>query len=362
MHKRTLIVVFAALLCAVLSVSVFAADTDANKDAKFDQDAALMKFWNAPDDAVVGTVNGINITKRELLKTLWFWQAPSALQDMLTKKMIEQAADKADVNVTSSELYGKAGENIKRTGMSMSQYLAQVRLTKQRFLSGTKLNMMAEKCVQKQIQIPDSEYDQWIKARHILIRFPEDEKDEAKKDQAAKTKIDEIAAKLKAGEDFAKLADEYSQDPGNDVDGKKKGGDLGWFTRGRQVPEFEKAAFALKPGEVSEPVKTFYGYHLIKLDKVGKDATPQEKAELRQMILETKIPQEIGKWFSDLQSNSKMDNKLMQQPETPKPVVRPPAGRMTPPPPAPKPAINAPKPPANEEPDNLPPPPPPPAE
>jgi peptidyl-prolyl cis-trans isomerase C len=86
-----------------------------------------------------------------------------------------------------------------------------------------------------------------IHARHILLP------DEA----AAKAAL----ARVKGGEDFAKVATELSKDPGGE------GGDLGWFTKDRMVPEFSEAAFKLEPGQVSDPVKTQFGWHIIKVEE-----------------------------------------------------------------------------------------------
>jgi parvulin-like peptidyl-prolyl isomerase len=85
-----------------------------------------------------------------------------------------------------------------------------------------------------------------IRASHILVE---------KQSQAIK-----VQEELKAGADFKELARKYSTCPS----GKRGGGDLGQFGRGQMVKEFEVVAFALKPGQVSEPVKTKFGYHLIK--------------------------------------------------------------------------------------------------
>ena len=99
-----------------------------------------------------------------------------------------------------------------------------------------------------------------IKARHILIKVPAgaDEKawDEAKK------KAEDVKKRIEKGEDFGKVAKEISDDPGT----KGRGGELGYFSKGRMVPEFETAAFSLKPGTLSDPVKTIFGYHIIQVE------------------------------------------------------------------------------------------------
>ncbi|MFM2287499.1 MAG: hypothetical protein RL684_642, partial [Pseudomonadota bacterium] len=106
------------------------------------------------------------------------------------------------------------------------------------------------------------------RARHILITV---DAKAADGDAAAKAKAEQVLAEVKAGGDFAKLASKYSQDPGS----ARQGGDLGFTARGAFVKEFEAALYSLKKGEVSEPVKTQFGYHIIKLEDVqgGKAIT-----------------------------------------------------------------------------------------
>ncbi len=117
--------------------------------------------------------------------------------------------------------------------------------------------------------------EEQLKARHILFmtRGPDAEKQ-------AKVRADSLLAAIrKSGGDFAELARSFSQEPG----AATSGGDLGWFARGRMVKEFEEAAFALKPGEVSPVVRTQFGYHIIKLeDRRAPGITPFD--EVRDQI------------------------------------------------------------------------------
>lgn len=119
-----------------------------------------------------------------------------------------------------------------------------------------------------------------IQVAHIMVKSPKTATpEEAEK---AKAKIDEIYQQLKNGKDFAELAKEFSEDKGS----AKKGGELPWFGTGRMVPEFEVAAFRLKEkGDYSEPVKTQYGWHIIKkLDQKPIPSYDETKAELKARI------------------------------------------------------------------------------
>ena len=116
-----------------------------------------------------------------------------------------------------------------------------------------------------------------LRGRHILIKA-EKNATEAEK-QAARKKAEEVLIKVRAGGDFSALAVEFSDDPGS----KERGGNLGWFSRGQMAPEFEKAAFSLAPGGVSDIVETKFGYHIIKVEE-RKDPTLQPLDEVRGQI------------------------------------------------------------------------------
>ncbi len=111
-----------------------------------------------------------------------------------------------------------------------------------------------------------------IRVRHILIKGEREE---------ASEKIKEIKKRLKEGEDFEKLAKEFSQCPS-----KEKGGDLGFFKKGDMVPEFERAALRLKEGQISRPVRSRFGYHIIKLEERKESHIPPLE-EVRERIKRT---------------------------------------------------------------------------
>lgn len=133
-----------------------------------------------------------------------------------------------------------------------------------------------------------------VKAAHILV-----------KDQAT---ADKVYKEVQKGGDFAKLAAKYSMDPSN----KDRGGDLDWFTRDRMVPEFSQAAFALKKGEISKPVKTNFGFHIIKLEdrKTGQDFD-----EVKDRV-KMEVQRSIGtEYVAELRNKAKVEIKMEMPPE-----------------------------------------------
>lgn len=130
-----------------------------------------------------------------------------------------------------------------------------------------------------------------LRASHILVET----EDEAKN----------IHDRITKGEDFAKLAKELSKDQGSAA----KGGDLGYFGRGRMVPEFERAAMSLKPGEVSSPVRSRFGYHIIKLTDIKKGdqaSFDQSKAAIQKQLQGQKQKALLDTFIEKLRAESKI--------------------------------------------------------
>jgi len=142
-----------------------------------------------------------------------------------------------------------------------------------------------------------------VQARHILIKGGTTPDDDAK----AKAKAEDLVKQLKGGADFAELAKKNSQDPGSAV----RGGDLGWLVRGQTVKPFEEAAFSLKPKQISDPIKTQFGYHIIEvLDHQQPHLQTFEEA--RAQLADELRKQRVGTMMEDL--SDRAESALKKEP------------------------------------------------
>jgi len=229
------------------------------------------------------------------------------VEQLITQELLWQEAQRrefvADDNIVDQQL-----EQIKDGFDSPQAFLFKIQeggFTETSFREDVKQQLSVQRMVSQgialSISISDEEaasfyttnIDQMqqpveVRARHILIK-QESAKTEAQ--TTAKGEIEEILAEIRAGGDFAKLAMEHSQGPS-----ATQGGDLGFFGPGQMVPPFEKAAFALQPGEVSEVVQTQFGYHIIKLeDRRGGETAPLEDAadSIRAYLTQQRLQSEV---------------------------------------------------------------------
>jgi peptidyl-prolyl cis-trans isomerase C len=138
-------------------------------------------------------------------------------------------------------------------------------------------------------QVSGLKPEEEVRARHILV----DSKDKAR----------ELYEKLAHGTDFARLAKEYSKDPGS----KDQGGELGFFKRGQMVPPFEEAAFKLKKGEISEPFESQFGWHIVRVDDRRQRAAPPPFETVKDRVVASMIHQKAQQIATDLRGKAQIE-------------------------------------------------------
>ena len=238
----------------------------------------------APADPVVLTIGDEKITKSQ------FEQIVASLPAQ-QQQMLQTPAGKRQLAEQLGELKTLAHEARQRKIDQTPKVQAQIELQTDNILAGLVYQDLGnstspdETAVRAYYAEHKSEYEQ-VKARHILIRMKgsqvpprPDQKDLT--DEEALAKVKDLRAKIVAGGDFAALAKANSDDTGTG----EQGGDLGSFSKGQMVPEFDTAAFTLPAGKVSEPIKTQFGYHLILVDahetKSFEAVRPEIEAQMK---------------------------------------------------------------------------------
>jgi len=251
-----------------------------------------------------GTPEYQNVQARNLAYLVELVQLQQAAED-LGVKVTDADVDKLENQTIKSKFDGNRAEYekaLKKAGYTVEQYrrtaYTYAVLSSKIFDAVTKDVEVTEQDIlefytanQQQYGTPETRV-----VRHILIQ--EKKKDGSTDFAASKEKADEVYAQLKDGADFAALAKQLSADPGS----AKVGGKL-TITRGQTVPEFDKTAFELDTNELSKPVKTTYGYHIIQPLKDATKATVQPfdkvKAAIKTTLLQQKRNEAIQAWVED---------------------------------------------------------------
>lgn len=320
--------IFTLILCLMMTVSLIGCS--ANKKA-------------------VATVNGEKITLENYEKLLYLnkssmesyygsdiWSTEiekgktyedtlrdMVLQTMIGSEAIYQQAKKEDVLPKDDQIQQQIdsfNESIKNNGeyqeelkkMGINEEFLKFQFTRdlannnlqERFEKKAKISENEMKKYYKDNK--KSFYTDTVTASHILLKTQDDKGKElsAEKKKEAKKKVQEALAKVKSGEDFAKIAQKYSEDPS-----ASSGGQLGTFGRGQMVTEFEDAAFSMKPGQISDIVETQYGYHIIKVTgRVDKQETYNDvKGEIKKTLASEKYTKYVEKLKKDSTIEKKED-------------------------------------------------------
>jgi foldase protein PrsA len=231
--------------------------------------------------------------------------AREKLLDMLIDQKLQmKKAAELGISVSDDELNSEI-ENAKKyfdSEEKFNEFLKEQNMDLEYFKESTKRELIINKLTDKlagNVTVPDEEvkvyYDTHqnefisVKASQILL----DTKEEAEK----------ILQRVKAGEDFNELAKQNSKDPS----AKENSGELGYFKQGDMVEPFEKAAFALKPGEISDIVQTDFGFHIIKAEDRKLDKFEDVKEQLKTSMLTDKKNSEYDKLLEEMRKSAKIE-------------------------------------------------------
>ncbi len=291
---------------------------------------------------VIARVNGSPISQRQLDRSLMAMsqnqqqqnippQAKPAMEKEALKRLINlellYQESQAKNLIPNNEEVTQAVTQIKSrlpNEESFKQLLAKSLSTEEDFREEISRNLAIKRLIDQEIlptvEVPEEESKAFYqenkdkmkqaesaRARHILVKVDKDASPEV--EAAAKQKIEGYKKQIDEGEDFAELAKSGSEGPS-----AKNGGDLGFFTRGRMVPEFEKAAFGLdKPGQVSEIIKTQFGFHIIKLEEKRVERTiPFEEAQksISQHLKNQKMDVVIREYVDNLSRKAQVESEF----------------------------------------------------
>jgi parvulin-like peptidyl-prolyl isomerase len=281
-------------------------------------------------DTVVATVNGEPIRAGELIQASYEWFAATAVEELILERVIEQEARAQRVTVSNAEVEARYKQQLQNAesqvppGMSLDDFLKRNQFPPSRLFARIRSQLLVEKLVERQVNLDD-----FVEYSQLVIRIqgntPEQQEENT---PAAEAKAQEAYQKIKEGLDFAEAVKEYSEDPFS----KDRGGKMNWQNINFIVPDLRQKLQAMQPGEISEPFKMMGSYYIIRKERTGSQASPEEQQELREQAVRL----QIGEYIRQLQSKAKITNTIVQ-PYDPT-TAAPPGGPGGPRPPAPRPA------------------------
>jgi len=281
----------------------------------------------------------VSISRADLLD--WVFKGnpqmlSAPVQDLIRERAVAQAARKKGIALTETEIKSQLAKSIDSArqrfgpilqGKSDQQILAAFGVPARTLRRGVITSLLVEKMIRKEMEAKMGHkigQDDFVDASHLVVRVnpkPQDSAATEKAFEEGKTKIAGYLEEIKSGKiTFEKAAQQYSDDPT-----KFRNGKLGVLLRGQTLygEEFEKALFSLEPGRVSEPIRSPSGWHLLRVDRPGKDIPTAERDQTLENSLRGRVPQ----YVAQLVSEAKVTNTIPSPPTNPMmmPGNRPPA-------------------------------------
>jgi foldase protein PrsA len=263
----------------------------------------------------VAKVGDEKITQDQLTDAMQTQYGATVLTSLITNSVINQEAKKQNVTVTTKEIDAEVDAQAEQYGGTdaLESALKSSNMTMADFKDSVKTYIQTQKLMEPTLEITEaklkayfkenkSTYDtaKQVKASHILVE-----------DKATATKVKKL---LDNGGDFAKLAKKYSTDSSNADDG----GNLGYFAKADMDENFSDAAFSMEKGEISSPVKSSYGYHIIQVTgvKAAKKATYADvKDKVREAYVTEQMNANYATWIQQLEADYKIENTLTDSSE-----------------------------------------------
>lgn len=260
---------------------------------------------------------------KEILREALDMMVEEKLQLQQGKKMNLEVDDSAvdaaikDIEVKNGLAEGQLAVMLEAEGRSIESYKNHIReqilVSKiTQFELGSRVNISGKKIAK---YYHDNQKDFWepgkARVKHILI-LSEKGSPEYKRKQKYE-RIKNILAEVKGGKDFAEAAKEYSEDIS-----ASSGGDVGFVEKGKMVPEFEKAVYSLREGEISDVVETEYGYHIIKVEEIQKGRTlplKEVKNKIQYILAGKKQKSAFEDWMKELRKSAFIEISLSEDPE-----------------------------------------------
>lgn len=266
----------------------------------------------------------VTITRDEAVDWLFKDKQPivlNAIEVKIREMVVKHEAKKRGIVATPEEVAAKTAESLTTArqslqvdkSMSDKKLLEMVGYREESLKRGVVISLLLEKILDKQMEAKFGHKlgpADFVDASHILVKVQvTNPTDKDKLFEEARKKIQGYADDIKSGKiTFEAAAQQYSDDPS-----KFQKGSLGVFMRGSMVPEFDKAAFELEPGKLSEPVRTVYGWHLIKVNRQGKDTTGPERANVVKRYQQSNMQTELSKLVAQAKV---VNNVAPKQPTT----------------------------------------------
>jgi peptidyl-prolyl cis-trans isomerase SurA len=247
------------------------------------------------------------------------------LERLIEKKLLEQDAERRKVRVSDEELEAAIGQYLRQRGLSKDQLyvqLARERIPVERFKERIRRELMVHRMIEREIAShihvsdqqcreyyethrPDQAGSGTVRIQQIVLLT---RGDRPRDRQEKRELMEEIRSRILKGEDFDKLARQYSQGPNPD-----KGGDCGYFKEGELLEDLDRVAFSLNVGEVSRVIETSVGLHLLRVtERATGSAKPFEevKEEIRNRLMESAYQEELRKKLEALRQSAYIDVRL----------------------------------------------------